>query len=779
VGLRLVNTIPGTILEPVKPGQPAQLGLRSENGLVSLGSLRVTMGLTSIHYEGLLPAVDPNLAARGASVVYETPERARPVAGSVVAAISGPNIVFSKSDSSQNDLSIFEIESAIRTGAPVLGYFKFLTHPSWALATRPWSSAAVSGVYLGLEHGEFNTACYAFLGSHKLVTGGPLQSWNSARPSQQDLTYDWTSPAPGSEFEVWVYFNIFGYPPPFSPSYTPVAEVWVRCIGTDAFPVRLCRIPVGALGVFPTINGGMTNTRKGPSSIARLFFGFSGGSSEAFTLEDWALFPDYRVSVSEGMALPQNGLLVLPDSPYEYRPVQGLPNKVVPGRWAFLSDAGSIPPAAALTYAPGQKKIPSFISLEKSVSSPSGFEKQEPRLESSRGFMMEAFMAGLQSERVSDQTGSGFLVEDGGRSYRVSLLATPSTKTVGLLTNAAAPGVLASYLHPTDGLGAPQEVDWTSLKRVRIACDRESRGKVGLFIEDEFIGEVTVASMPTSPGPIGRVAFGHLVSQPSAGVLQIAFLNYLSQYQAWEGIDALRPDAGSYSFSQQGAGDALMDGEVLVLSKLNFGVPASCNFFSKSTVLTESVGLLVDFQAKVNSYTDQVGRGSAALCWVGAGLNLLLGTKKLHLGFFDCGTFGRKIGIIPGSGSVDDIINQTALGRAFSAAVDWTQMQSYRLVYKAYDRIEVWVGNVAGESVLTIPWTPDGFDLPEDLSDYAIQFGHFDADSSSKTEWGYVRWGASSGYDVAVQQEFSELSSYLFGGRAVVLPTFDELELES
>ena len=776
MGLRLVNTSPGTDPTPVKPGQPIQLGLKSDDGLVGLGSLRLSAGLTSIANEGILPEDDPNFESRGARVAYETPERVRPVTGTVSREFESQNIVFAKVDDSQADFSIYEVSCDIRDGAPVLGYFKFLFDPSWDSSVKPWCSAAVAGVYLGLEHGEFNTACYAFLEDAGILTGGPLQGWNEDRPSQQNLAYDWSALTPGAELEIWIYFNTYGYPTPFSPTYVPVAEIWVRALGIDAVPVQLCRIPVGALGTFPPIEGGDTpNFRVGPSNVARLFFGFSGDTYEGLVLEDWALFPDYRISVSEGVALAGSSIEATPDGPVEYRAADGLPTQVSPGRWMHLSDAGAVRPNAYPYFVPGQKKTPTYTVIEKNLPAPSGFEKQEPRLEAGEGFMVEAFLAGLQHTKASDQTGMGFLVEDGYRSFRMSLLATTTDLTVGLLVDGTNPDSYESYLYPINEDDSLRDVDWTTLKKVRVTGDY-LRGMASLYIEDEFVGEAPIGSLPAAPGPAGRVAFGHLVSLVATSELQVAYLNYLTRYQAWEGRDSIPPDDPPYDYDHVVGGDvgtSLVEG-ILTISKNSFGVSESCNYYTKLADFSESMGILVDFQAKVDVYTDATGRGYASPCWVGAGIELLLGTKKLLLGFFDCGTFGRKIGIVPGSGSIDDIVNQTELGQAFSASVDWTQMQNYRVVCKAFDRIEVWVGNTAGESVLAIPWGLEGFDLPEDVETSVLCFGHFDSGSSSKTEWGYVRFGESSGYDVAVQQKYDTLPAYLFGGRILVLPEFSE-----
>ena len=771
MGLRLVNTSPGAAPDLVKPGQPVQLGLKSETGMVDLGSTRVTFGLTSIHHEGLLPEANPNLERRGAVVSVDAAERYRPVGAMADRGISGGNIVISKSSSNPGDFDIYEVLSPIRTGAPVLGFFEFLVDPSWQLTSRQWSHEPVAGVYLGLEHGNFNNACYAFLGSNVINVGGVLQSWGSTRPSFQTLALNWAALAPGSKLGIWVYYNLFGYPDssPGVPAYTPMVEVWTSIAG--ATPVRQCRIPVDALGNFPGPHGDTTNVRSGFSDTARLFFGFAGDAGESLTLTDWALFPDYRVSMSEGMALSGSSAVVKPDGPVEYKAADGLPAAVSPGRWMNLSGPGASLSTVSSAYAPGLKKVPTFIQLDKSDASLSGFEKQEPRLENRQGFMVEAFLAGEQTTRASDQFGAGFLVEDGNISCRVSLLqATDKQSYIGLLTDSNTPDLLAAY-------AISPEVDWTSLKRVRVTGDY-LRNKVSFYVEDALVLELPVLYLPLKTGT-GRVAFGHLGAVDSRGSLQLASITYLSRFQAWEARDSSLPTTSAVSFDLNAAGDtavAMADG-VLSIAKRSFGVDSSECFYSRSEDFEDTNGLLVDFRVRVAGYTNQAGVSLSAKTWVGAGLDILLGGHRLHLGFFDCGFSNRVIGIIPGSGTVDDIINQTELGRAFSAPVDWTESHSYRLVYKPFDRIEVWVDNFVGQSYLSIPWGVDSFDLPENSDSALMRFGHFDSDSSSVTEWEFVRYGQSNGFEISVQHTYDSYPSYLFGGRIVVLPEFTDSEI--
>jgi hypothetical protein len=109
--------------------------------------------------------------------------------------------------------------------------------------------------------------------------------------------------------------------------------------------------------------------------------------------------------------------------------------------------------------------------------------------------------------------------------------------------------------------------------------------------------------------------------------------------------------------------------------------------------------------------------------------------------------------------------------------VDWTQPRKYRLVYRAYDKLELWTDAVVGSPAISIPWNGStaGFDLPEDITPSSLVFGHFDEDTASRTAWKFVRWGQGHGYDVAITQLYKDgPQSYHFDGKVFGLTEVDE-----
>jgi hypothetical protein len=213
------------------------------------------------------------------------------------------------------------------------------------------------------------------------------------------------------------------------------------------------------------------------------------------------------------------------------------------------------------------------------------------------------------------------------------------------------------------------------------------------------------------------------------------------------------------------------DYDHLTIQKLGVNVPNSHNYFQKATTFPDYPGVVVDFGAKVHSYADYRGEPFAPITAVGAGVKLWYG-RRLELGFYSCGIAGRFIGIVPGSGNVNDILYQTELGRKFSAQVDWLQYHTYRIIIQSFKKIEVWVDGFHTEPAIVIPWKvlESCFDLPLDPSTTPkIAFGHFGSQETSVTWWSHFNYGGSNGYDIALSQSYPEgIKPYQFNGKSLL-----------
>ena len=809
MGLRLVNLLPESTLDYTKPGQPLQMGLKSDGdvavptyGSVLLGTLRVSLGYTSVQNEGLLPENSITLPELGGTVELDTAERIRPVGAQVTRSSFGTGIKLD-APGTASPVGIYSVQMPIARDAAVLGYFKFKSKLAWSLATRNWCNLSnMTGMYFGLEYGPANTICWASLrgsGTGSLVIGGPMSSFGSARPAQQEFTaFNWVAQPDNTTLEMWIVFSQVGYPAPFAPTNTPILEVWTKRGGVDVVPVchtgvpgnMASPVPITLLGQFPSTLAAFPNFRSGPTDTATLYFGNVGDGSDSLELLDWALFPDYRVAVVEGSSVGKNTLTVLVDSPLLYDCTNGKPQDVAPGRWFSMPDAGYLPPSSDLHFSPLRAK-PSFLVHSKVLPGGSGFQRQEPRLEKKEdGAVVEAYVSAEIIEKVADSVGTGMSLDDGTNLFQVVMLESDTRRTIGLSKIGPVGDLVDGYFTPSATLDS--HLDWRSLKLLKLVVDR-LRGRVSLFVNDVRYIDVALTDplLPLTTSPVGgRVAFGHVEVSDTTAKLNTAFLSYLTRYVAWELDEQKLPDDGtapvvftldSYGAASQVLYPAAPNATELQIGKVAFGTASSHCCYSKALpTFDDWHGIQVDFKAKVMGYTDGLGTSFAKNVWVGAGIQVFLSGKRLHLGFFDCGMDGRFIGIIPGSGSTTDIVERTDLGKRFSAPVDWTSSTFFRLVYRPYIGISVWVDNIQSGPVLTIPWRndTDGFDLPVDSTSAAVAFGHFDLEASSTTSWEFFRYGFSNGYEVAVepQFEFSERAvvGYLYGGRTLIQTEFEE-----
>lgn len=770
MALKIVNTVPGDVTTPLRPDEPIQMGLRDTTGNVTLGSVGVRLAYSNLNFRGVLPEDDTDLAESGLVTSFRSVERRQPVSGAVVPVIFSGTLRLPKTDNSDFNNCVYELHIPITPGDSVMGYIKFRTRTAWTQFNPDWVNLTnMVGVYLGLEYGPANTALYTFLrnngASGSLVSGGPLASFGGSRPGQSDDSFAWLSAPNDSVIELFIIFNTFTNP--FQ------VEIWAK-LPSNTVPVLIRSTGIGSIGAFPS-SPSWPNSRSGPSDIATLFIGNSGRTGDLLQIDDFVLFPDFRQAISQGLPTARIDRFVLPDSPVTYRASSNLhPGESVPGRWIPILD-----PTPSLSYNPGQRSKAAFANIFKNGTVGfDGFRKNEPRLEPLvDGAMIEAFLSVDEIAAIGGAVGGGIGFEDGLKSYRLVAIKdiNAGRQTFGIAKDDANPESFTLGYHTT-----LDDFDWTSLKLIRLVVDRY-RDEIRAYCIDEdepFIAiPISSSTIPLSAGTNGRMLVGNLIYPSTSTKTKLAELTYLNRYFAWEKedlelpSDVGRPVAVRFTslVNADATGSYAVDGVtgVLTIKKNAFNAVGSYRYYQEDAELTSRNAILVDFRSQVEFYTGPVGRIFERKVSTGAGLFIFMGSKKLVLTFVDAGIYGRKVGIIPGSGSVNDIIEQTQLGKTFSGSVDWTKMTSYRLVIRPYDSIQLWEGTVLSDPLISIPWRneTEGFDLPADVTSPSLNFGHYDAFTSSTTKWEHIRWGTSNGYDLAVRQQFQPIGKTVFGGK--------------
>lgn len=756
--LQIVNGAPGKSQELLLPGKPWHFGAKSLTSAILPDSINVSMGMSRFIHHGMTPEADESLTP---AEVYLSPvENFEPAGLPINRTIVGNALKLSKSNSDDFERGVYSIRYPIAASSSIAGYVRY-RKANWWTRKPDWCFLDdMVGMVFGLRHGPNNVTCNVYLQDQaegRLVVAGPLSYLNAPRPGPAPTPFAWKGTPNGTAIELWVFFNDAGYPAPFNPPLSPTVEVWARC--GDAQVV---------VGPFP-VTVYFTDPHAVADSFATLYFGNSGMAGDEMVIEEWGLYPDYRISVRDADPTPYHSFSLLPDSPVVYRTSSGvLPNANRPCRWFPVGTVQSPPPDLGFSYQAGQQSVPFAIPLKKTTAfGQSVLEREEPVLSNrEEGFLLESFISGKVETTDGDCFGGGLCVDDGQFQYKAVMLRSSTRRTIGLAVLAGPYGVLDSYLLPE------QDIDYSSHKTLQLGMDRLA-GVLFLRVDGEVVLEVPLTDpslAPPASTSAGRVRVGHVVDSAASGSVSVSSILSLNRYVAFEGSRNVDPRGSPLNFldtctGPQNSGELV--GGQFVFSKKTAAPGSQASLFRMGD-FAEYKGSFLEFEASLETFSDSNGTSYASNVDTGVGATLHFGNKRLRIGFFDCGVYGRMLGVVPGSGSVEDITSQSLLGRRFSARCDWHEKVSVRALVRAFDRIEVWIGSVANDPAIVIPWrnNTEGFDLPDDNSVPGISFGHYVAAQTGKSAWGALRWGSSNGYEAIVAQGYNgETPSFVYGGR--------------
>lgn len=781
MALRLVNTTPGDVVEPLLPGRPVIFSIKSETGHVSTETLAAMLGSTNCAHKvvagvALLPQENAPLLTN-ATTSLRSPEHLLPVIGDLPCAVSGAEMLMGPGPSSGLQNCVYEIGSDVDTYAPLLASVTFKIRSSWGKRAYYWSDRdSLAPPYLGFEYGVRNTGLFAFLrddgAGGSIVIGGPLQAFSTARPGQVEIAFPWVGLADGSQVSLFFLID----------TEMQTVRLW-RKLPTDPSPIAFGPVfSLGAIGTFLPASSSFSQRREKATPTVVLYFGNGGDQADYLDIVDYAIYRNYQTAV-EGAA-PRSGhaLVQRPDLPYTFFSVDKvLPTDPANARWQKIGN-----PSVSFWYQPGRRSVPLYAEIS-TESGPGLIQRFEPRLaQRLEGFSIEAWMAGAADQLSNIDVGVGLRVRDGQKVYQVSALETDLVKTYGLLKDLTYEGEAGGYWLKTDANGVVVDADYTGLRLVRLTVDRV-RGKVLLFVEDPntpFLEvPITSAFPPSAAAPTVEVGVISDAAYPTTA--KIATASYLNRYLAWEESDGL-PDVAPVAFSPLslvGSGSAVMQSGALRLDKPSYGAGVNNHVFYRHLGdFTYLRGFQVDFWARVSLYANRNGISNTPDIWTGAGVTVFLGPSespnaqcyKVHVGFFDCGAYGRKVAIVPENG-YDDILKQTPRGQKYSADMLWMRpfsgvdpVQNLRLVYRPHHAVELWgQGLIKDVPLISIPW--DEFEAERDREDQqaSITFGNFASDVSCVSEWKYVRWGVSTGQEVELYQSVPNPETIL-GGRTLL-----------
>jgi hypothetical protein len=758
LALELVNSTLGENAEPLVPGTPVVFSLKSTDKYVVGGTIsaRLALSNTVMHAQDdghiILPEVDTKLLA---DVKVETPERRRPTHSVLPRMADGNRLLIGPGSEEGMDAGIYELTLPVERYSPVLASITFEVSHTWEMKSRYWSDETfLAPLYMGFEYGIRNTGLFVFPQSGGgLVVGGPLHALDSARPQQETIQVGWDLLGTSSLLTIFFYVDETGQ----------TIQLWIA--GEGETPRVIGTFDMGALGEFSPGSETFPQRRDGPEHLVRLFFGNGGGQSDVVRFSDFTIYPYAPLSVDRELAQSGHSLRIYPDLPASFFAYdRRLPTDKTLGRW---TPAGMVAPSLSWWFQPGRQTIPTYATMKKSGNGDSFLRREEPVLEGrTSGFSIEAWMAGSIDNLAGANVGFGLRVNDAEKIYQVVALEAELVKTYGLVKDPTAPGDIELGYHVVRDGGALRPVDYSSMQLVRLTLDR-ARSELALYIEDVDVPFMSLPLIGPDDIPLPLPTPTNFL-QPSKGVVDVGFLrnveadmemkigslSYLTNYRAWEGRDGAPPEH-SFTFFEpihNGKNEFSFANKTQRIEKSSFGAPTGEYAYYRYARVGEFrylSGLQIDFRGRVVSYTDKEGTSNAPAMWTGAGITVYFGTvdtpdnepSKLHLGFFDCGQHGRKIAIIPGGeNGLDDILNQTELGKLHSADMSWMTMDgdvgSYRLVYSPGRAVEVWDRNLLKDiPIISIPWDRFVPQYDDTDQDPTIAFGNFNSEVNCLSEW--------------------------------------------
>jgi hypothetical protein len=719
---------------------------------VALGGTLLHVGTSDVRrHPTNLPETDEVLIAYGSEVSFRSMEHLSPeVSGVCTVAESSSSLSLTRVGGNPYGKSVYEVKQPLPVSANVMGHVR-LRKEAWPLSQPDWFyKANTASPYVGLRHNQYTSGVDVFFqggGSPGLWIVGPLQAFQQVRYYEHFVAFDWVSLPNGTPIDIWIVVAADGFIPPASPAYAPTAEVWAGA-GSYIPASRLVRLPIGNFGLVP---GGVAE-----DSVS-LLFGNGSAVASTINIEDWGIYPDFRVAIDNGDPRTQHEVVFSAASPTTYRAA----TKKEPEGWDFVASGAAT--SRTFGYQPGNRAASQALRVTKTGTGYARYERDEPILATATEASLEVFCAGLPTTYDGNVFGAGIELDDGTHVFRVMMLREGTgSYSLGLALDGA-PNADASYF-------SRYVIDFQSLRIIRLTVDKV-RDEVRLYVDGNLVLSVPL-STTAWPATVGTPAarMGHLINVNSTGRFDLVLSNLYTTASSFE----TAPDGGlppAPFVLAATTGNTATAG--LVLHKTDFGVPFSGAVYSAPIDMDPYCGAWTEFSVKVVHYSDSHGTDLATVSSTGVGVKLNFGQSLLTLVFVDSGSAGRYVGIVPGSGSIDDLVNQTQLGRKFSTPFDWTEKQTYRLHYKPYESIEVWVGSVVSSPQIVIPWS-DGFDIPAiTLGTSGITFGHISSDESGQSEWDFFRFGGPTGYDINVEQLFSaDPAPYHYGGQSAYLLQF-------
>lgn len=448
------------------------------------------------------------------------------------------------------------------------------------------------------------------------------------------------------------------------------------------------------------------------------------------------LYSDVRTPVLQGLYQGENQGFLLTDEVVQYEPTM-LPDKA-PRAWQRIPESfNPIHGVEELTTG-GELILRRTDELKGS-----GFYRVEPKIVVAP-CIMDFSVAGELLTRSSlglSSTGMEVFIDDGTKQLRCALLNIAGVQGVGLLVDGVSPGVEVSY--------AVSLTNWVSFFSYRLILD--SSGQCSLLrlegtdegVAEELVGSVDYSLLPASEFPGPGFGFLHNANVVAATAnLKVKYARYYTNVQLLSG-NVLPPAP----WADNGGSGAVNSGDSLTIEDDSFSTP---HYFSRAEALLDlENGTFLEFRGRVNSYESSAGLSPIREV-TGVGVSIDDGTYQHAFHFADA---GPSIGKIVFLATMPDLGENLLAIRAQEDAivgtyvpVDWSIFHLYRFERTVGGRMKFFIDH-AEKPVIDL----DQFSFvpPPTQGPKEVRFGSLMADRKTVSEWGHLRHGISTGFDVS------------------------------
>ena len=377
-----------------------------------------------------------------------------------------------------------------------------------------------------------------------------------------------------------------------------------------------------------------------------------------------------------------------------------------------------------------------------------GFYRGEPKL-SEGPVVFDFALSGVlrKKDPASDSSGIEVFLDDGANEVRIGLLDAGGFQSMGIRRAGGSPSSLGGFEATLRG--------WSITSRYRLIyvpgdfARLSIRADTGDGLEDVPFITLAAADLPVAalfpPGSLGVVHNGN--SAAASALFRLSKVRYETDVRLLDGSN-LPPapwvlDGDSASVGSTGATLVLTDADD----------SAALSYYRPDSFGSDE-GVSVEFRCQIDSWeVDGETNPSREL----TGVSVLVddGTFQTRLVFAEAGELGKIIFLATNSNlktNLTAIRSGAASTAGTFAVVDWTSFHIYRIQKSINGRLTVSID----EADPSIDLEQVSFAYPPSTSTSRVTFGSLRTDRKSTSQWSFVNYSLSDGFDFSIAPNLSE-----------------------